>query len=160
MQNYTQSGYMAERVLTASPMELIQMLYEGALRSVDVAIEKFRTNDIVERGRAITKAVDFIGELRSSLRDVNQSEYTSRLAELYAYMQNRLLAAHARKSEVGLVEVSKLLKTLYEGWLDLMKNVGDASADTECTPAKLNLVPSSPYEMSLDSPSSGRSWSI
>src|SRR5205823_11713505 len=100
MDNYTESGYMTERVLTASPMELIRMLYEGALSSVDLAIEQFRANDVMARGRAITKAVDILAELRASLREGVQPEYGSQLAELYGYMQNRLLMAHARKSEV------------------------------------------------------------
>src|ERR1700686_1729098 len=109
MQHYQQSGYVAERVLTASPLELIRMLYEGALSAVDLAIEMLRTNDVMARGKAITKAVDIVHELRASLRNAPQPEMASGLAELYGYMTGRLLEAHARKSEQSLVEVSRLL---------------------------------------------------
>src|ERR1700692_4103315 len=129
MQNYLQSGYVAERVLSASPLELIRMLYEGALSSVDLAIEMFHNNDVMARGRAITKAVDIVAELRASLRD--GTEFTTTLGELYGFMQNRLLEAHARKSEDHLLEVSRLLKCLYDGWLGVMRNLADAQADDD-----------------------------
>ena len=103
MQNYLQSGYIAERVLAASPLELIRMLYEGAMSSVDLAIEMLHANEVMARGRAITKAVDILGELRASLRE--GPEFSATVAELYAYMQNRLLEAHSRKSEEPLREV-------------------------------------------------------
>ena len=136
------------------------MLYEGALSSVDLAIEMLHTNDVMARGRAITKAVDILGELHASLRDGPQPEYTSTLAELYGYMQNRLLQAHARKSEPGLVEVSRLLKCLYEAWLGVMRNLAKAPADSEHPMTAPNLVPASPYETYQESAASSRTWQI
>jgi flagellar protein FliS len=158
MQNYLQSGYVAERVLSASPLELIRMLYEGALSAVDLAIEMFHNNDVMARGRAITKAVDIVGELRAALRE--GTEFTVTLGELYGYMQNRLLEAHARKSEDHLLEVSRLLKCLYDGWLGVMRNLAEAQADEELDSELPNLVAANPYEMGLSSPVSARSWQV
>src|SRR5579864_2006072 len=112
MPTSTQNGYLAERVLSASPMELVRMLYEGALSSVDLAIEMLRAGEIIARGKAIAKATDIINELRASLRKGPQPEYASRLAELYGYMIVRLQEAHSKKSERPLAEVSRLLRSL------------------------------------------------
>lgn len=158
MHNYLQSGYVSERVISASPLELIRMLYEGALSSVDLAIEMFHNNDVMARGRAITKAIDIVGELRAALRD--GTEFTATLGELYGYMQHRLQEAHARKSEDHLLEVSRLLKCLYDGWLGVMRNLADAQADEEVDSEYASLVPANPYEMVLSSPVSARSWQV
>jgi flagellar protein FliS len=158
MQTYQQSGYIAERVLTASPLELIRMLYEGALSAVELAIETLHSNDAMARGKAITKAIDIVGELRASLRE--GPEFTTTIAELYAYMQDRLVEAHARKSEERLREVSRLLKCLYEGWLGVMKTLAEAQAEEETASERVRREPSNPYEMVLSSPVSGRSWQV
>ena|SRR5690348_11647205 len=158
MQTYQQSGYIAERVLTASPLELIRMLYEGALSAVDLAIETLHTNDAMARGKAITKAIDILSELRASMHE--GPEFTVTIAELYAYMQDRLVEAHARKSEERLREVSRLLKCLYEGWLGVMKTLAEARMEEETVSARASREPANPYEMVLSSSQSGRSWQV
>lgn len=158
MDNFQQFGYMTERVLTASPVELIRMLYEGALSSVDLAIEMFQANDIMARGRAITKAVDIIGELRASLRP--GAGFSSTLAELYGYMQQRLLEAHAARSVEQLREVSRLLRCLYEGWLGVMSKLSAAGAETDPGAEIPMFVPANPYELMGSSTAQCRSWQI
>jgi flagellar protein FliS len=157
-----QTGYLADRVLTASPLELVRMLYEGGLSAVDLAIEMLRTNDIMARGKAITKAVDIIHELRASLRNRPQPEFASGLSELYGYMATRLLEAHARKSEPALIEVSRLLKCLYEGWLGVMRQVAESPAETETSPEAGPAAPAatSPYQVCSEQYSPSRSWKL
>lgn len=157
MQTYEQSGYLAERVLTGSPLELIRMLYEGALTAVDMAIEMLHSGDIMARGRAVTKAVNILGELRSSIR--NGPEFACTIAELYGYMQNRLLEAHARKSEDHLREVSRLLKCLYDAWLGVMRQLTPVEQQAKTDWQATSLVPGNPYEM-VSSPASARSWQV
>lgn len=162
MPTYPQTGYLADRVLTASPLELIRMLYEGALSAIDLAVEMLRTNDIMARGKAITKAVDIIHELRASLRNRPQPEMASSLSELYAYMTTRLLEAHANKSEAALLEVSRLLKCLYEGWLGVMRQMAESQPETGTSPEPERTSPAtvSPYQDCFDRPALGRSWKV
>jgi flagellar protein FliS len=162
MPTHPQTGYLADRVLTASPLELIRMLYEGALSAVDLAIEMLRTNDIMARGKAVTKAVDIIHELGASLRNRPQPEIASGLAELYGYMTTRLLEAHAKKSEPALLEVSRLLKCLYEGWLGVMRQMAESPPETGTSPEPETAVPDtvSPYQVCLERPAPGRSWKL
>jgi flagellar protein FliS len=161
METYTQNGYVAERVLTASPMELTRLLYEGALGSIDLAIEMLHANKITERGNAITKAVNIIHELRGSLNSAASPEIASRLLRLYIYIQNRLFDGHARKSEPALLEASRLLRQLYQGWLDVMKRASAESAAQQravIESCEIPIAVMSPYASAFDCPSSGRSW--
>ncbi len=161
MQTYTQNGYFAERVFTASPLELTRMLYEGALGSIDLAVEMLHANKITERGKAITKAVNIIHELRATLNAAAHPEIAARLERLYVYIQNRLFDGHARKSEQALLEASRLLRQLYQGWLDVMKRAAAESATVERTfieSCEIPVAVMSPYASAFAGSSSGRSW--
>jgi len=128
MQNYGEH-YVADRALTASPLELIRMLYEGAISSIDLARQKLRSGEILERGQAVTKSVEIIRELQIALRSGPQSEMATNLSELYGYMQHRLLEAHVQKSDDALAEVLRLTQCLYDGWLGVMRQLSVASAN-------------------------------
>jgi flagellar secretion chaperone FliS len=122
--------YVASRVAAATPVELTRMLYEGALQAVREALTAHRSGDILARGNAVTKAVQILGELRFSLRRDVAPQYCDTLSGLYGYLQNRLIQAHAEKSESILQEVLQLVQTLLEGWIGAMHNLSNLDAAT------------------------------
>jgi flagellar protein FliS len=153
--------YISNRVAAATPMEMTRMLYEGAVQSVQQAIEAHRAGDILTRGNAVTKAVEILGELRFSLRrDVNP-QYCDMLAGLYSYLQRRLIQAHAEKSETMLREVLGLAQTLLEGWVGAMNNVEPVQGEQELKASAAAGSPdasaANPYSPEAGSPQN-RSW--
>jgi flagellar secretion chaperone FliS len=139
--------YLASRVAAATPAELTRMLFEGAVKSVQDAIAAHRAGDILERGNAVTKAVQILGELRFSLRRDVAPQYCDTLSGLYGYLQNRLIQAHAEKSESMLEEVRRLIETLLEGWIGAMRNLSalDAAIAPPVEPAAAPVSASMPY---------------
>lgn len=121
-----QLEYLRQRVSGASPLELILMLYQAAVENVDQAVEALRSGDILRRGQLTGKAIEIVSELRLSLRREVDPAYCDTLSGLYSYIQQQLLRAHAEKSESFFLEVSRLLKTLLEGWVGAMKNLEGA----------------------------------
>lgn len=103
-------------VLSASPVQLVRMLYSGAIAAVQTAQENLRKGDIRERSRQITKACAIIGELALSLDKVRGGTVANDLAELYVYMHQRLIQANIEQEMAPLVEVQKLLETLLDAW--------------------------------------------
>jgi flagellar protein FliS len=153
--------YIAGKVLSASPMELIRILYETALDSVNKAIFYLHSGDILERGRAITKANEAIAELKVSLRPVDDNNYSKNLEGLYAYMERQLFKAHVEKSEAILNEVSRLLTVLLEGWTSAMKTQQGSDEQMEMFASEpvTQANPSTPYQdNSPATVESGRSW--
>lgn len=155
--------YVAHRVRTASPVELIRILYETAVQSMDDALRALNSGDILARGRAVTKTIEILSELRASLRFDVQQEYCNTLAGLYGYMQTQLIRAHAEQSENLLLEVSRLLHTLQEGWtgaMDNLRSVEERSAgnlEAHATAAAANgSNPYSPEPAAIVS----RSWQL
>jgi flagellar protein FliS len=155
-------------VAAATPVELTRMLYEGAVQAVQEAMTAHRANDILARGNAVTRAVEILGELRFSLRRDVAPQYCDTLSGLYGYLQNRLIQAHAEKSESMLQEVLKLIETLLEGWIGAMHNLnaldGATAPDTvagtspgQYQQAVLSAA-SDPYGSRVTPESPNRSW--
>jgi flagellar protein FliS len=104
------------KVLSADPVELVCLLYRGAIDAVEQARQELRAGNIESRGRAITKAMDILSELIQSLDRKQGGEFALTLLELYDYIQKLLHAAHRDQSGHPLDEAGRLLNTLLQGW--------------------------------------------
>src|SRR3974377_1434726 len=104
-------AYLESRVLSAGPLELVQMLYQGAIGAVQDARHHLAEGKILERSRAISKACAILTELTAALNHEASGELAGRLAALYDYMQRQLLEANFRQADEPLGEVLGLLVT-------------------------------------------------
>jgi flagellar protein FliS len=156
-----QNEYLANRVSSATPVELTRMLFEGAVQAIQEAIDAHRNGDVLARGNAVTKAVQILGELRFSLRRDVAPQYCDTLSGLYGYLQNRLIQAHAEKSEPMLHEVWQLVQTLLTGWIGAMENLSalDAATRAEAPPPSTDAVAIVGESTPLSSPYSSTSYS-
>jgi flagellar protein FliS len=116
MATNAQDAYLESRILSADPLELVQILYQAAYNSVEKARLCLRQGDIAGRTKEINRAIGVLTELASALDRKAAGELGRNLAELYDYMQRRVLEAHVEQTEPPLAEVSRLLATLLEGW--------------------------------------------
>ena len=103
-------------VLTASPIELVVLLYQGANGSIDAAKRSLAEGDIKERSRQITKACSLLGELAASLNPAMAPELSAQLAKLYGYMHRRLCQANIEQTIEPMDDVRNLLSILLDGW--------------------------------------------
>jgi len=127
---------LENRVLGATPLELVQILYDAALASVRAARRHLASGHIQARSREITCGQLLVGELTSSLDRKAGGEMGDRLFELYDYMQRRLTEANIEQSDEPLAEVGSLLSTLLEGWRPRHEN---ARVET-CVPVDESAV--------------------
>jgi len=131
--------YRANSVLTASPGQLVLMLYDGALKSLAIAREAFsRHEDDMSRIEIINvqlqKAQAILYELQSGLNLQQGGEFAQTLNRLYEYHNRRLLEANLRKKVEPVVEVERLIGELREAWAEMLSK-NDAS-----TPARIRGV--------------------
>jgi len=153
--------YLEQHVTSASPVELIQLLYQSGVQAVEEAVVALHGGDILNRGRAVTKAIEILSELQASLRHDGQGEYASTLNGLYAYMQQQLMRAHRESSAPLLAEVSRLLNTLLDGWTQAFRN--DSTRDEPATtPASHDrdeaTMSGNPYSWQACPSSDNRCW--
>jgi flagellar protein FliS len=110
------AAYLESRVLSASPVELIRILYESASGAVRDAREHLAAGAIAERSRSINKACGILAELIASLDRERGGEIAGRLGQLYDYMYARLIEANRLQADAPLADVQGLLATLEEAW--------------------------------------------
>jgi flagellar protein FliS len=108
--------YLENRILGASPIELVEILYHAGSEAVRSARHCLRQGDIAGRSRAITRAELILAELASSVDREGGGALAGQLLDLYAYMQGRLAEANIQQREEPLQEVERLLATLHDGW--------------------------------------------
>lgn len=107
-------------VETASPHQLILMLFDGAIAAVSLARIHMKAGEIEQKGLAISKAISLISSgLRASLDVESGGELAERLAALYDYMAERLLFANLKNSLAAMEEVSELLTGLRDAWAQI-----------------------------------------
>jgi flagellar secretion chaperone FliS len=116
MWNNGHNAYLESRILSASPLELVHLLYQGCVEAVREARYHLAGGRIAERSQAINRACEILMELTSALDQERGGEIAQHLAQLYDYMQGRLLQANIEQSDMLLAEVLALLATLGEAW--------------------------------------------
>jgi flagellar protein FliS len=100
----------------ASPHQLIAMLLEGALDRIASAKGAMERGDTATQGALIGKAITIIDNMRASLDHQQGGELAGRLADLYDYMERRLLETSVKAQPEILDEVSSLLREVKSGW--------------------------------------------
>ena len=108
--------YREGEILSADPLQLVELLYRAAIQSITDARGYLRAGQIRKRSDAISKACAIVNELMQSLDHDKGGEISKNLAELYDYMLRQLLKANMEQIEAPLAEVNQLLGTLLEGW--------------------------------------------
>lgn len=115
----TARAYQRTRVETARPTQLLLMLYDGAVRFLTVARDKFETGDIEGRHTNLVKAERIVAELLSNLNAEGSPELVSNLARLYEYMYSRIVEANLMDSTEPIDEVITMLRELRPAWEEL-----------------------------------------
>lgn len=106
--------YKENAILTASPEELVLMLYNGIIRFIDEAKTALQKKDYVETNAKIQRAQDIITELMLTL-DMNY-DISKNLYNLYDYMLRRLIDANMKKDIEILDEVRGFAVELRDTW--------------------------------------------
>lgn len=107
-------------VESASPHQLIQMLFDGLFQSLNAARGALQRGDIEEKGRHISKAVRILQEgLVVGLDLEKGGELATNLKLLYDYSVAQLTKANVRNDEHLVEEVIKVLQPVAQGWKEI-----------------------------------------
>lgn len=119
-------AYYQTHVQSRSPLELIVMLYDGAIRFLEQASQAMARRDMVQKAEALSRALAIVAELQSTLNLQDGGEVAAQLDGLYTHMTDRLVEANLQRSQEPIDEVTRLLRTLRDGWAQIAS--GSASA--------------------------------
>ena len=110
--------------MSASPHQLIAMLFDGAKTAIGMARHHMGAGEIEAKGNAISKAMGIVENgLKASLdakaAGTEGTTLVSNLSALYDYVIRRLLYANLHNDAAALDEVDALLDSLASAWREI-----------------------------------------
>ena len=109
-------------VSTANPVQLVVLLYDGAMTALMTAKGEIANQNIPEKNRLIVKALSIIEGLRAAIDYKHGGEIAEQLNDLYLYMIMQLTQANLKNDPDILDEVFRLLAELRGAWDELANN--------------------------------------
>ena len=118
--------YREIQIKTANQIRLIVMLYDGAIRHVNLALDSFaeghRRYDAVNTN--LVAAQDILSELMASLDFEKGGTLAKNLFSIYTFLNRQLLDGNLRKDPAPLAVVKKLLTQLRDAWEEISTRKG------------------------------------
>lgn len=110
--------YRSHAATTASPAQLVLMLFDGALSEVARAERGLTAEpaDLADVNDCLARAQAIVTELSSTLDRERGGIIAENLAALYAFSLEQLIDANVRKSAEPLVAVTTTITDLRDAW--------------------------------------------
>lgn len=115
----TPNAYRESAVMTASPVQLVVMLYDGANRFLQRATILHDQGQKIEAGTAIGRAQAIVEELLATLDVERGGDIAPRLQGIYVFCLSQMSDAHLKQDPAPLREVMRLLSELRDSWQQL-----------------------------------------
>lgn len=111
--------YQRNAVQTASPAKLTLMLYDGAVKFANMAIDALEEGNIEKAHNNIVKVQNIIVEFRSTL-DMKYP-VAKDFDVVYDYIYRRLVEANMKKDKEILEDALRHIKTMRDTWKEVMR---------------------------------------
>ena len=108
--------YIENQILSASPEQILLMLYDGSIRFTRQAIRGIEEGNLADFHHGISKSMAIITEFSNSLDHSIGGEIAEDLDALYNFMVRELTLANLHKDVEKLRVVEKLLVDLRATW--------------------------------------------
>ena len=119
------ASYRQVSTQTATPGQLILMLYDGVIRFLGQAMLGFADDDPLEFNRTINnnvlRAQAILHELNFCLNMQDGGEFSLNLRRLYDYLDRRLQESNLQKKPEGIQEVITRINVLREAWNEMLQ---------------------------------------
>lgn len=116
--------YKSTQIQTATPGQLIIMLYDGAIKFCKFSKNAIIEKDISNSNKYLIKVQDIITELMISLDMKAGGDIAKNLYSIYDYMLRTLVSANMKKDIDKITEIQELLEDLKESWMEAVKKTG------------------------------------
>ena len=113
---YALNAYTQSKAAVASPVDLVIMLYDGAIDYLDKAATAVNMKETKEKIKYIDKTVAIIDELLKSLNLEAGGEIATNLQDLYIYMMRELTMANLQNDAEKIKHVESLMRELVSAW--------------------------------------------
>ena len=131
--------YLAETVATASPGQLLVMLYDRLVLDLTQAEDALRACDHESGSARLMHAQDIVAELRATL-DVTVWDGAAGLAQLYGFLFSQLIKANIRRDADLVAECRKVVEPLRDTWREALVATRTAMAAAAGAPGSASVA--------------------
>lgn len=132
MTHYGVSHYQQAQVMTASGVQVIVLLYDAVVRSLELAREGIVRNDHRDKARFLGRAIAIVGELSNVLDMERGGDIARSLRRLYEYVLHECTQANLHHEPTRLEGPLRCLSALREAWVAVAREgVGKQTAGDE-----------------------------
>jgi len=132
-------SYRETATLTAPPGQIVLMLFDGAIRSLERALPGFTNTDPAEANMIIhnnlQRAQDIIRELNGALNMEQGGEFATNMRRLYDYLERRIWESNVKKNSTGIGEAIRHLSVLRDAWATMLANQGATPTERQALAA-------------------------
>lgn len=130
--------------MSASPHQLITMLFEGARTAITMARHHMANGEIAAKGNAISKAINIIDNGLKASIDAEAggaagAALAANVSALYDYIKQRLMYANLRNDSALLDEADRLLDNISSAWREIDPHKPSYAPDASDAPAATRL---------------------
>lgn len=120
--------YRKNAVNGASPLQLVIMLYDGALRFMEAGKHAMAHRDIPKQNESLQRAQKIVLELMACLDMESGGEIARNLMSLYTYVVNELIEANVEDKPEGIDRSMRVLSDLRESWVQIARSTSAPEA--------------------------------
>jgi len=119
--------YLGDAVTTASPQQLLVMLYDRLALDLERAQQAVTAGDREESNRQLQHAQEIVIELRASL-DISAWDGGPRLAALYSWLLSELIAANVKGDVRRITDCRRIVEPLRDAWREAAASLTSSPA--------------------------------
>ena len=112
--------YQENSIKTASGPELTLMLYNGAIKFCNMAVEEIKNKNVPKAHEHIMKVQTIIEELRSTLN--KKYPIALEMDQIYEFVYELLVKANIQKDAKKVEDASTIIREYRDAWQIAMKS--------------------------------------
>ncbi len=112
-------AYATTQISTASSVQVVVLLYDGAISSMKLAQEGIVASNFQDKARLIDRALRVVGELSASLNMEEGGNVAKDLQRLYEYIQFEVTQANLKNEPSRLEGPIRCMSVIREAWQEL-----------------------------------------
>ncbi len=115
-------AYRQHSVMGASPVQLVVMLYDGALRFMEEGKRAIIAKDLETQNFKLQRAQKIVFELMSTLNMSEGGEVARNLLGLYTFIVNELVEGNISDDTHRIDNAMKTMSDLRESWAEIERS--------------------------------------
>lgn len=129
--------FLKNMVESASPMQLIVLLYDGAIQWLQMAKKEIEKNvdkkppNWTEFSHNIDMALKILTHLQESLNHERSEDLSEKLFSLYEFLKNLVIKVNAYKKEEDIDSAIDIIRNLKKSWQEAMLEKSKASKELQ-----------------------------